>query len=48
VQRQLLAEQSSFEPYTAFKRLDQQRKGNIDANDIRQFMEDNEVFMNRE
>lgn len=48
VQRQLLAEQSCYEPYTAFKRIDQLRKGSIDWSDIRQFMEENEILVNRE
>lgn len=44
----MLAEQSCYEPYTAFKRLDQLRKGSVEAMDVRQFLEDNEIFVSRE
>ncbi len=38
IRRQILAEKPLFEPYAAFRRLDQTQKGAIDSSDIRQFL----------
>ncbi|EGR31118.1 hypothetical protein IMG5_117610 [Ichthyophthirius multifiliis] len=43
--RQVLAEQSSFEPYAAFCRLDLGKKGFILASDIQEFFQDNNLYV---
>lgn len=42
--RQVLAEQKMFEPYTAFRRLDQLRTGDLTVSDIIDFLADNKVY----
>ena len=42
-QRQQLAQQSGFEPWAAFKRLDRTGLGKISASDINFFLKDNMV-----
>jgi Ca2+-binding EF-hand superfamily protein len=39
----VLAEQESFEPKTAFRRLDIDRKGRISPSDIKRFLQDNKI-----
>ncbi|KAL4441552.1 hypothetical protein ABPG74_021484 [Tetrahymena malaccensis] len=41
VVRQLLGEQDTFEPYSAFRRIDQQRKKFINSYDIKDFLSEN-------
>ncbi|CDW74571.1 ef hand family protein [Stylonychia lemnae] len=41
--RQVLAEEPDFEPLTAFNRIDFDRKGRLDANDICEFLQANNV-----
>ena len=42
-QRQQLSSQSGFEPWAAFKRIDQQGMGKISAYDINMFLKENMV-----
>jgi Ca2+-binding protein (EF-Hand superfamily) len=44
VLRQVLCEQKDFEPYAAFKRIDRDRKGYIDAMDVAKFLSDNGIY----
>ena len=37
--RQVLAEQVLFTPYTAFMRIDRKKKGFVDKNDLKAFLE---------
>ena len=43
VVRQVLAEQSLFEPYTAFRRIDQLRNGYLSTSDLVDFLADSNV-----
>lgn len=43
VVREVLAEQRLFETYTAFRRIDVERKGYISASDIIDFLAENNV-----
>ncbi|KRX08920.1 hypothetical protein PPERSA_09024 [Pseudocohnilembus persalinus] len=45
--RQILAEQSDFEPYAAFTRIDRQRNGFISVEDIRQFLGNNGIIQDQ-
>lgn len=42
--RQVLAEQKMFEPYTAFRRLDQLRTGELTVTDLNDFLADNKIY----
>lgn len=46
--RQVLAAQGLFEPYTAFRRLDQQRKGQLTLSDLLEFLDDNKIVASRD
>lgn len=43
--RQVLAEQKDFEPYTAFKRIDEFGLGYIQPADLHQFLKDNDIVV---
>ena len=42
--RQILAEQQSFSPYTAFRRIDRKNKAFIDKNDLQNFLKYHQVI----
>ena len=48
VARQILAEQPLFEPYTAYKRLDQSRAGELNYSDVIEFLNDNNIGYSRD
>ncbi len=41
--RQVLCEQKDFEPYAAFKRIDRLNQGYLTAEDVKKFLNDNDV-----
>ena len=45
VVRQVLAEQSQFEPYAAFQRLDRQYHGYITSSDLKRYLKYTEGWM---
>ena len=46
--RQVLSEQHLFEPYSAFRRIDRDRKGYLNLHDIKLFLRENKLFISEE
>ena len=46
--REKLCEIEEFEPYASFRRIDRSCKNYIDEEDIKQFLQDNEIFFDED